>query len=173
MLAREGRMPPGRPLGANHNRSEVIALKRIATILIAAMSVLALPLAGAASATGRPAQLKLRNTSLGTILVDRAGFTVYEFTHDKGKHNSCVKINHCSAAWPALTTTGKPLAGPGVNSKLLGTINLSSTVKQVTYAGHPLYTYAGDSGPAQTSYVGVSAFGGSWYALNAGGHAVK
>ena len=44
---------------------------------------------------------------------------------------------------------------------------------QVTYAGHPLYTYTGDSGPGKTSYVGVKAFGGAWYALNASGGAVK
>ncbi len=140
-------------------------------ILVAGIAFLAL--AGAASASKPPAQLKLHKTSLGTILVDRGGFTVYEFTRDKGAHNSCIKLSHCPTAWPALTTSGKPLAGAGVNRKLLGTITLSRGVKQVTYAGHPLYTYAGDSGPAQTFYVGVSAFGGSWYALNAGGHAVK
>jgi predicted lipoprotein with Yx(FWY)xxD motif len=146
-------------------------VKRIATILLSTMTVLAL--AGVASATSPPAQLKVHKTGIGKILVDRAGFTVYEFTRDHGKHNSCVQISHCPAAWPALTTTGKPLAGTGVNRTLLGTITLSGGVKQVTYAGHPLYTYVGDSGPGQTSYVGVSAFGGSWYALNTSGHAVK
>jgi hypothetical protein len=43
----------------------------------------------------------------------------------------------------------------------------------VTYAGHPLYLYAGDSGAAETSYVGVKQFGGSWYAINGSGHAVE
>jgi len=146
-------------------------VQRIATILLAGCTVLALT--GAASARSTPAQLKLHKTSIGTILVDRAGFTVYEFTHDKGKHNSCVKISQCPTAWPALTTSGKPLAGTGVKRNLLSTITLAHGVKQVTYAGHPLYTYAFDSGPAQTSYVGVSAFGGSWYAVSATGRAVK
>jgi predicted lipoprotein with Yx(FWY)xxD motif len=51
---------------------------------------------------------------------------------------------------------------------------LSSTGgKQVTYAGHPLYTYSGDSGPGQTSYVGAKSFGGTWYAINASGGTVK
>ncbi|MFI4993711.1 MAG: hypothetical protein ACHQCH_08880 [Solirubrobacterales bacterium] len=45
--------------------------------------------------------------------------------------------------------------------------------KQVTYAGHPLYTYSGDSGPGETSYVGEKQFGGTWYAINASGHTVK
>ncbi len=146
-------------------------MKRITTILLAGITVLA-P-AGVAIASSPPAQLKLHKTGIGKILVDRAGFTVYEFTRDRGQHNSCVQISHCPTAWPALTTNGKPLAGAGMNRQLLGTITLSGGVKQVTYAGHPLYTYAGDSGPAQTSYVGVSAFGGSWYAINTGGRAVK
>lgn len=146
-------------------------MKHIATLLMAGTTVLAL--AGAASASSPPAQLKLHKTSIGTILVDRAGFTVYEFTTDKGKHNSCVKISGCATVWPALATSGKPVAGAGVNRKLLGTITLSGGVKQVTYAGHPLYTYVGDAGPAQTSYVGVTAFGGAWDALNATGRAVK
>ena len=44
---------------------------------------------------------------------------------------------------------------------------------QVTYAGHPLYLYSGDSGPGETSYVGESMFSGRWYALNASGGAVR
>ena len=146
-------------------------MKRITTILLAGTT--ALVLAGVAIAKGPPAQLKVHTTSVGKILVNRAGFTVYEFTRDRGKHNSCILINNCPSAWPALTTSRQPLAGAGVNRKLLGTITLAGGVKQVTYAGHPLYTYAGDSAPAQTSYVGVSAFGGRWYALSASGHAVK
>jgi predicted lipoprotein with Yx(FWY)xxD motif len=146
-------------------------VKRIATLLLAGMTLLAL--AGVAVASNRPAQLKVHKTSIGKILVNRAGFTVYEFTRDHGAHNTCVHVSQCPTIWPALTTNGKPLAGAGVNRKLLGTITLAGGVKQVTYAGHPLYTYAGDSAPAQTSYVGVSAFGGFWYALNASGRAVK
>ena len=56
---------------------------------------------------------------------------------------------------------------------LLGTIKLPNGARQVTYAGHPLYTYIGDSGPGDTSYVGVSQFGGRWFALTAAGHIVK
>jgi hypothetical protein len=57
-----------------------------------------------------------------------------------------------------------------VKASLLGSIALPHrTARQVTYAGHPLYTYSGDSGPAQTDYVGVSMFGGAWPALTASG----
>ncbi len=69
--------------------------------------------------------------------------------------------------------TGKAVGGPGIKSSLLGTTTLKHGVKQVTYAGHPLYTYTGDSGPGQTSYVNVKQFGGRWPALNAAGNEVK
>ena len=62
-----------------------------------------------------------------------------------------------------------PTGGSGVKASLLST----TSGRQVTYAGHPLYTYTGDSGPGKTSYVGVKAFGGTWYAINASGGTVK
>jgi hypothetical protein len=60
-----------------------------------------------------------------------------------------------------------------VSQSLLATTKLTGGEEQVTYAGRPLYLYRGDSGPAETSYVGVKEFGGTWYALNAKGKAVK
>jgi predicted lipoprotein with Yx(FWY)xxD motif len=57
-----------------------------------------------------------------------------------------------------------------VHSSLLGTIKLSGGRTQVTYDGHPLYLYRGDTRPGQTDYVGVSFFGGSWDAINSAGH---
>jgi predicted lipoprotein with Yx(FWY)xxD motif len=60
-----------------------------------------------------------------------------------------------------------------VRASLLSTIKLSGGANQVTYAGHPLYLYKGDSEPGDTSYVGQSSFGGTWHAINAAGHTVK
>jgi predicted lipoprotein with Yx(FWY)xxD motif len=122
---------------------------------------------------GAAAKVQLRHTSLGSILVSSSGRTLYEFTRDHTNANSCVRISGCSGTWPALQTSGRPTAGPGVHSSLLSTIRLSGGRTQVTYAGHPLYLYSGDSGPGETSYVGESAFGGRWYAINASGHTVK
>ena len=68
---------------------------------------------------------------------------------------------------------GKPVAGPGVRASLLSTIRLPGGTRQVTYAGHALYLYSGDTGPGQTSYVGETAFGGRWYAIDASGRTVK
>jgi predicted lipoprotein with Yx(FWY)xxD motif len=144
---------------------------------------LAVALAGAASAatvasaqtsppiahSSHAATVQLRHTSLGNILVNSSGRTLYEFTKDHGNKNSCAAISGCSAAWPSLKASGKPTAGPGLKASLLST----TRGNQVTYAGHPLYTYSGDSGPGKTSYVGVKAFGGAWYAINASGGTVK
>jgi predicted lipoprotein with Yx(FWY)xxD motif len=142
-------------------------------ILMAAMAAILGLAAALASASARRAALELRRTGVGTILVNARGFTLYAFTRDARNRDVCVKIQGCPGAWPAVTTGGWPIAGRGVHSRLIGTITLKGGVRQVTYAGHPLYTYVGDSGPGQTFYVGVSAFGGSWPAVNAAGSEVR
>jgi predicted lipoprotein with Yx(FWY)xxD motif len=115
--------------------------------------------------------VELRNTKLGKVLVNSAGSILYEFTSDHPKQDTCVKHSGCSEVWPAFPAQGKPSAGPGVHASLLSTIRLANGESQVTYAGHPLYIYA--NAPTSTSYVGAKQFGGTWYALNAKGQAVK
>jgi predicted lipoprotein with Yx(FWY)xxD motif len=145
-------------------------MKRISILLTCAVLLGA---AGAALAATHPAKLKLGKTDLGQIIETGRGSTVYMFTRDKPRKDSCVKVSGCTSVWPPVTTTGRPVAGPGIKRGLLGTITLPSGAKQVTYAGHPLYTYIASAGPGDTSYVGFPEFGGTWFALNAAGHAVK
>lgn len=144
---------------------------------VAALSLLLTTSAAArppdAAQAARVAKVQLRHTKVGTILVSSSGFTLYEFTRDRGSQNSCVRISGCSELWPALQTSAHPLAGPGVHASQLSSINLSGGVKQVTYAGHPLYLYSGDTGPGETAYVGARAFGGNWDAVGASGQAVR
>jgi predicted lipoprotein with Yx(FWY)xxD motif len=128
--------------------------------------------AGLASASS-PVKLSVRKTSVGTILVDSRGFTVYAFTRDVRNQDSCLKIGGCVSVWPPLTTASTPIAGSGVKASLLGTISIKGGAKQVTYGGHPLYTYVGDSGPGATEYVNVSASGGRWPALSGTGSEIK
>jgi predicted lipoprotein with Yx(FWY)xxD motif len=153
-------------------RSHIVLIGALAAMLTAST-----PASGQSGAPGahvaRRAKLQLRQTNLGKILVNSSGFTLYEFTRDSHKKNRCVRISGCSGVWPALSTSGKPTAGPGVKTSLISTIKLPGGATQVTYAGHPLYTYSADFGPGQTSYVGVTQFGGKWYALSAAGHSVK
>jgi predicted lipoprotein with Yx(FWY)xxD motif len=140
--------------------------------LLAATAVVALPTA-LADASAVRAKLQLRHTRLGTILVNSRGFTVYAFSRDSRDKDACQAIHVCLNAWPPVTTTTRPIAGPGVRAALIGTITLRGGAKQVTYRGRPLYTYIGDRSPGQTTYVNLLQFGGRWPAVNAAGREVK
>jgi predicted lipoprotein with Yx(FWY)xxD motif len=142
-----------------------IALASATSAATVASAQRGLPAAHASRAT----TVRLLHTSLGSILVSSSGRTLYEFTMDHANKNSCAAISGCSEVWPSLKASGRPTAGSGVKASLLS----STSGHQVTYAGHPLYTYSGDSGPGETSYVGAKQFGGTWYAINASGHTVK
>jgi predicted lipoprotein with Yx(FWY)xxD motif len=155
-------------------------MKRISILVTAflactasASAIASVPTGMAMAHSSRIVKVELHHTSLGEILATSSGFTVYEFTRDRGDKNSCVSLSGCSRAWPALQASGKPAAGPGVKASLLSTIKLPGGASQLTYAGHPLYLYSGESGPGETGYVGVDAFGGDWDAINAAGHAVS
>ena len=156
----------------SHFQAPFTAVKRIATLTTIAVILAALATA-TATAKGGGAKLQLRKTSVGKILVNSKGFTLYAFTLDSRNHDACAAITNCLKAWPPVVTTGKPIAGKGVKKKLIGTIKLKNGVKQVTYAGRPLYTYIGDTHPAQTSFVNILQFGGRWPAVNAAGGEVK
>jgi predicted lipoprotein with Yx(FWY)xxD motif len=145
----------------------------ITLIAVATLAPAGVALADSSAHAASGTTVQLRHTSLGKILVDRQGFTLYMFTADGSKRDKCMSISGCVRVWPVLKTSAKPVAGSGVKSSLLGTITISGGAKQVTYAGHPLYTYVGDSGPGETDYVGAKQFGGFWYAVNASGNAVK
>jgi predicted lipoprotein with Yx(FWY)xxD motif len=148
----------------------------LAPALVGAMSASAV--AGAQGGVpvahaGRAASVQLHNTSLGKILVDASGFTLYEFTRDSRNKDTCVTVSGCSKVWPALIAHGSPTAGSGVKASLLSSIKLPGASRQVTYAGHPLYAYAEAAERAETAYVGVSHFGGRWEAVNAAGGAIR
>jgi predicted lipoprotein with Yx(FWY)xxD motif len=113
------------------------------------------------------ASVKLASTNLGKVLVDAQGRTLYLFEADKGPMSAC--DGACASAWPPLTTTGHPTGGPGLMASKLGTTKRSDGATEVTYNGHPLYTYAGDSAPGQTNGQGLDDYGAEWYALSAAG----
>ena len=108
--------------------------------------------------------------SLGTFLVDSAGRSLYLWEADKGTKSMC--SGACAAAWPPLTTTGKPTAGKGVNASLLGTTKRNDGSLEVTYGGHPLYYFAGDTSPGQITGQGSNGFGAKWYVVSPAGKAI-
>jgi predicted lipoprotein with Yx(FWY)xxD motif len=128
---------------------------------------------GAATSTPKPATAATVKTStgdLGTFLVDAKGRSLYLWEADKGSTSTC--SGGCAEAWPPLTTTGKPLAGPGTKASLLATTKRSDGTLEVTYAGHPLYYFAGDSQPGQTTGQASDGFGADWFVVAPDGNAI-
>ena len=113
--------------------------------------------------------VKVSTTKLGRILTDGSGRTLYLFEKDKGSRSTC--SGACASIWPPLTAaTGG--AGHGVSSAKLGSIKRPDGRTEVTYAGHPLYTYAGDAKPGDTRGQGLDQFGAEWYVLAPSGHKI-
>ena len=117
----------------------------------------------AVAATG--AVLKTAGTSLGTVVVDGAGKTVYAFDKDTKNSGTSACTGGCLGLWPAVTTTGTSPTAVGV-SATVGTISRPDGTRQITLDGRPLYTYAGDSGAGAVSGQGVK---GIWWALTPAG----
>jgi predicted lipoprotein with Yx(FWY)xxD motif len=123
-------------------------------------------------ATRKPAvgTVKTLRTKLGRILIDARGRTLYLFEKDKGATSSC--DGACASVWPPLTTGGKAKAGPGVTAAKLGVTKRTDGRTELTYGGHPLYTYAGDQKPGDVQGQGLDQFGAEWYVLAPGGHKI-
>lgn len=141
------------------------------------------------SAPTAPAIVSAASTSYGTVLVEGsvgyAGCSLYVLTSDKLRtltsgaepfacsDNQNVLGAPCdSVLWPALLTNGAPIAGPGVNPALLGTVTRTDvlsgqSVQQVTYAGLPLYRFLLDETPGETEganlFDPVTSPTGIWY----------
>jgi predicted lipoprotein with Yx(FWY)xxD motif len=104
---------------------------------------------------------------LGMVLVDSDGMTLYDFHKDKGTTSSC--YGPCAEGWPPMLTEGEPTVGNGAMSSKLGTTERKDGTMQVTYAGHPLYTFVADKKPGEANGNDTSAFGAQWYALKGNG----
>ncbi len=148
-------------------------MRRIIAIAVAvAVAVAVGAYAIAASGSGSNPTVKLRSTSLGKIVVDAKGHTLYLFEKDRNGKSAC--SGACAKNWPPLTVTGKPTAGSGLHAAKLGTTKLSDGRTQVAYGGHPLYTFVVDAGkPGSVKGEGVKAFGAEWYVVGANGRKVE
>ena len=119
-----------------------------------------------------------------------AGFSLYSITSDHGRHFGCTAVpvktpvgtllctgpsNSHQAEWPAITTIGKPVAGPGVNPALLGTVTRKNVGTQVTYAGHPLYLFDRQPGAVtgeSWDEPGLPPWNGVWTLVKPSGKAL-
>jgi predicted lipoprotein with Yx(FWY)xxD motif len=113
-----------------------------------------------ASASGGTV-IKTASSSSGTFLTSGSGRAVYLWVKDTGDMSNC--NGACAGAWPPVTTTGAPTASGAAKASDLGTITRSDGSKQVTYDGHPLYYFSGDSGPGTASGQGSDGFGAKWW----------
>ena len=147
----------------------VAAAATVAACGSAASSTAAAPAASPAGASSSSAGagssggtvIETATSSAGTFLTNGSGRAVYLWAKDTGDMSNC--NGACAGAWPPVTTTGTATASGGAKASDIGTITRSDGTKQVTYDGHPLYYFAGDSGPGTASGQGSDAFGARWW----------
>ncbi len=111
---------------------------------------------------------------LGTVLVDGQGITLYLFATDvRGEPSRCYDI--CAVQWPPdLLPAGvtAPVAGPGVDASMLGTVPRSDGSTQITYHGWPLYFWPPDRAPGKATGQALTNAGGRWWVVSPAGDAI-
>ena len=118
---------------------------------------------------GNGTTVKVVPSQYGPVVADGRGEAFYLFAGEKSNRSRC--YGACADRWPPVLANGKPRAGPGGHSRLLGTTRRTDGKVQLTYAGHPMYYYAGDA-PGRILCQGVTEFGGLWLVVRPSGKAV-
>jgi predicted lipoprotein with Yx(FWY)xxD motif len=121
---------------------------------------------GAGAGSGTPPALKTATVNGVSVVTNAQGFTLYSFAPDTATASKCTGA--CAQIWPPVT--GPAAAGQGVTGTL-GTITRADGAKQVTYNGHPLYTYTADTAAGQANGNGLNVDGGVWHEVTTSGHA--
>ena len=126
-------------------------------IVIAAVAVVIFAVGGgnanaSQSQTAASSAISIRSTSLGKTLVDANGRTLYLFEGDRANVSTLSAAG--AAVWPRFVSAGPVKAENGAQAALIGTTTSPTGVKQLTYEGHPLYYYVGDSSPGSTARTG-------------------
>jgi predicted lipoprotein with Yx(FWY)xxD motif len=156
--------PAGRPARVHALAAAAISLLTAVAAVVFGVSVAtassgqAVPVTAGGTAT-------LRTTTIGgvSVLTNSSGRTLYWFAPDTPSKSAC--YGACAAYWPPVI--GNPAAGPGVTVSKIATIRRTDGSLQVTYAGHPLYTYVGDTAPGQASGNNINLNGGFWHEVPA------
>jgi predicted lipoprotein with Yx(FWY)xxD motif len=154
---------------------QMLSLRRLAVgIALTGAALLVAAAYGGTSSTARApggALIALKKTSLGSVLVDARGRTLYLFDKDHNGRSACDTA--CVTYWPPVISAGKPRAATGVHKSMLGVTKRQDGRRQVTYAGHPLYRFVGDKRPGQTKGEGLTNFGAEWYVVAATGRTIE
>ena len=162
---------PGDPAPARPARLPALAAAAISFLTVVAAVVFGVSVATASSGQAVPATaggtVMLRTATIGgvSVLTNSSGRTLYSFAPDTSSSSAC--YGTCAAYWPPVI--GNPVAGQGVTVSKIATIARTDGTIQVTYAGHPLYTYVGDTAPGQASGNDINLNGGFWHEVPAAG----
>jgi predicted lipoprotein with Yx(FWY)xxD motif len=113
------------------------------------------------------ATIDVAKGDLGSILVDSRERTLYLFERDSGTTSTC--SGECATQWPPVRADAEPTVGSGLTASKIATTPRPDGQLQVTYNGHPLYTFAGDNNAGDTSGQGINAFGGKWFVVSPAG----
>jgi len=125
--------------------------------------------ASASAPAASSVSVALGDTSLGSVLVDAAGKTLYIFEADTGGESVC--YDECAAAWPPLLSDGNaPSVGAGLDAGDFATTDRTDGTKQVTFYGMPVYYFAADAAAGDTKGQGLSD---KWWVVGADGTAIK
>jgi predicted lipoprotein with Yx(FWY)xxD motif len=153
-------------------------LRRTAFILPAALVGLALSLSacgggGVTTLSSPPTTdvsltLTLQHSPVGPILATGGGDTLYDFVPDTPTHSACLN-DGCVFQWPPLVVNGPIHLGKGLDRSLVGTLRRPDGSTQLSYGGHPLYTYNGDVSPGVVMGQAIDQDGGLWYVIDAKG----
>jgi len=118
--------------------------------------------------TDESVALTIQRSPDGSILATGGGATLYDFGPDTPTHSACLN-DGCVYQWPPYIVTGTVRVGPGVNGSLLGTVKRPGGAEQLSYNGHPLYTYIRDVEPGMITGQAIDQNGGPWYVLTPDG----
>jgi predicted lipoprotein with Yx(FWY)xxD motif len=176
-------------------RSLALLAVPAATLALTATPAIASTVSSAQHAAPSGTEIAVADTAFGPSLAVGSGplkgFTLYYITSDHGHSFGCTTgvtktpvgpitctgpSNDKNAEWPAITTTGKPVAGPGVSQALLGRVFRKGVGWQVTYAGHPLYLFDQQAGAVTGEgwdETGLPPWHGVWWLMSPGGQPVS
>ena len=146
--------PPRRGTGALVRRTLVLGLVAPAVVLGVA----------AAAVAASPKVVAIRVAHYGTVIGNSSSRSLYVLSDEKGGHLHCK--GGCLDVWfPLEVPAGHVPVGAGVKGHI-GTVARGSH-RQVTFNGYPVYTFAGDTGRAQSNGEKISSAGGTWYLARA------
>lgn len=115
------------------------------------------------------AELALGDTSLGQIVVDGQGLTVYYFDSDTANSGVSACTGGCLDNWPIVTSATDTPVVDGVTGAV-GTIPTPDGGFQITINGLPIYLYAGDAAPGDVNGQGA---GGVWWVVAPNGDKIS